>query len=767
MIYKIKDQIEIPLDSLCHVIRKNMTFESLIAAPASHLLQSYRPDEAASDKPRLLPPVPAAIAAPIRPPQERYRVFRIEPRNAKTSMDLDRHQCIRLLQCCAAIRPTIRHVWQLHPLLLKNGLLGSAVTVANRLLQLYVRCGHLIDARRVFEELPHRNRFTWNALIEGHTKSGDLMSSVEMLRSMPDKDEFSWNVVISSFIKSGDLAKARGLFDEMPVKDGMSWNSMIHGYVKYGLHGEAIRLFRDMNFNPTERAKMDSFVLATLLGIWVRTEDIEYGKQIHAYTITSGVEFDSGLISSLIKLYVKCGDLEGATWVLNSLHQRDDFSLSALISGYANLGRIIEAKQIFSQATNPCVVVWNSLISGLVYNNKETEALALFIQMRKTSVSEDFSTLATILSACSSLHFLEQGKQVHSHGIKTGFANDIIFASALIDMYHKCRSPQDACKFFHELRAYDTILLNNMITVYSNCGKIEDAKWVFDSISCKSLISWNSLIVGLSQNGCSIEALYLFCEMNRLGLRMDSFSLVSAISACASISSFDLGEQIFCRAFIIGLDSDSVFSTSLIDFFCKGGFVEIGRKIFDGMIKSDEISWNTMLMGYATNGHGIKALSLFDEMRCSGVGPTGVTFTGVLSACDHCGLVEEGEKWFNAMKRDYDIDPGIEHYSCMVDLFSRAGRLHEAVDLIEQMPFTADATMLSSVLRGCGIYGNMVLGKKVAEKIMELDTQNSSAYVQLSGMLAESGDWERSAIVRDAMRGMQIQKSPGFSWAEC
>lgn len=754
--------------------RENTTFEFRLgrcyyiectSTRRLRLLHSFQPNEAASDKRgcvlqfRPLSPLNIRRSCPC--------TSLSSPVTGKTAMDLDRHHCIRLLQSCAAIRPSVRQVGQLHPLLLKSGLLGSAVTVANRLLQLYARCGHMIEARRVFEDIPHRNRFTWNALIEGYTKSGNFLGSVEVLRSMPDKDEFSWNVVISGFIKSGDLANARALFNEMPVKDGVSWNSMIHGYVRNGFYGEAIKLFRDMNSDPTERAKVDSFVFATLSRVLIHAEDIDYGRQMHAHIVTSGIEFDSGLASSLIKLYVKCGDLDSATWILNSLHQPDDFSLSALISGYANLGRISEAKQIFSLAINPCAVVWNSLISGLVYNKKETEALALFNQMRETWVFGDSSTLATILSACSSLCFISQGKQVHSHGTKTGFVDDIIFASALIDMYHKCGSPLDACKFFSELGAYDTILLNNMITVYSNCGKVDDAKKVFGSISYKSLISWNSLIVGLSQNGYSIEALDVFCEMNRLGLRMDNFSLVSAVSACASISSFDLGEQIFCRAFIVGLESDPVFSTSLIDFYCKGGFIEIGRKIFDGMIKSDEISWNTMLMGYATNGHGIKALNLFDEMRCSGVRPTSVTFTGVLSACDHCGLVEAGEKWFNAMKWDYHIDPSIEHYSCMVDLFSRAGRLREAVSLIEQMPFSADATMWSSVLRGCGIYGDRLLGKKVAEKIIELDPQNSSAYVQLSGVLAESGDWERSAIVRNAMRVMQIQKSPGFSWAEC
>ncbi|KAJ0086729.1 hypothetical protein Patl1_08197 [Pistacia atlantica] len=147
-----------------------------------------------------------------------------------------------------------------------------------------------------------------------------------------------------------------------------------------------------------------------------------------------------------------------------------------------------------------------------------------------------------------------------------------------------------------------------------------------------------------------------------------------------------------------------------------------------------------MLMGYATNGQGYEALALFNEMRNAGIRPTGITFTGVLSACDHCGLVEDGRKWFNAMKWDYHIDPEIEHYSCMVDLFARAGCLAEAVKLIEQMPFEADASMWSSVLRG--------------------------AYVQLSSIFATSGEWEKSSLVRKVMRQRQVKKNPGYSWAD-
>ncbi|XP_024451893.2 putative pentatricopeptide repeat-containing protein At1g77010, mitochondrial isoform X4 [Populus trichocarpa] len=541
---------------------------------------------------------------------------------------------------------------------------------------------------------------------------------------------------------------ARRLFNEMPNRNGVVWNSMIHSYARNGSPREAVRLFKELNLDPLDKSCCDTFVLATVIGACTDLGEIQCGKQIHARILIDNMELDSVLTSSLINLYGKCGDLDSAHCVLNTMEEPDDFSLSALITGYANHGRMNDARRAFYRKSNSCVVVWNSMISGYVTNNEEIEAFLLFNDMQKKGLKVDFSTLATILSACSSLCNSQHGKQMHAYACKVGLICDNVVASAFIDAYSKCGSLNDACKLFSELKTYDTILLNSMITVYSNSGKIEDAKQIFNTMPSKSLISWNSMIVGLSQNGCPVDALDLFCMMNKLDLRMNRFNLTSVISACASISSLELGEQIFARATVVGLDSDEVISTSLVDFYCKCGFIEIGRKLFDTMMKSDEISWNSMLMGYATNGHGLEALTLFNEMRHAGVRPTEITFTGVLSACDHCGLVEEGWRWFNIMQYDYHIDPGIEHYSCMVDLFARAGYLEEAMNLIKRMPFEADASMWSSVLRGCMAHGEKDLGEKVAQQIIELDPENSGAYVQLSSIFATSGDWESSALVR-------------------
>ncbi|MFQ6628564.1 hypothetical protein Gotur_035411 [Gossypium turneri] len=599
------------------------------------------------------------------------------------TMELDHQYYGRLLQSCTT-RNSILLGKQLHLFFLKKGILGSTLTVGNRLLQMYARCGTMAETWKLFDEMPQRNCFSWNTLIEGYMKSGNKEKSLELFQLMPHKNDFSWNLVISGFAKAGELEVAGALFDDMPRKNGVACYSMIHGYARNGEAKKAIELFKESG------SLGDAFVLATVIGACVDLGAIEYGKQIHAHMVVAGIELDPVLCSSLINLYGKCGDLDGASRVLNLMTEPDDFSLSALISGYATCGRMTDARRIFDRKSDPSVVLWNSLISGHVLNNEEIKALALFNKMREKGVREDFSSIAVILRACSSLYILEHVKQMHGHA-------------------HK---------------------------------------------------------VGLSQNGCPVEALDLFFKMNKLNLRIDKFTLASAISACASISSIELGDQVFAKATHIGLESDQIISTSLVDFYCKCGLVEYGRKIFDTMTKSDEISWNSMLMGYATNGHGFEALLLFNEMINAGVAPTDVTFIAVLSACDHCGLLEEGRKWFNSMKRDYHYDPGIEHYSCMVDLFARVGCLEEAMNLIGEMPFKADASLWLSVLRGCVAHGDKTLGKEVAKRIIELDPGNSSAYVQLSSLFATSGEWETSAIVRKIMREKQIQKNPGFSWAD-
>ncbi|OAY83249.1 putative pentatricopeptide repeat-containing protein, mitochondrial, partial [Ananas comosus] len=452
--------------------------------------------------------------------------------------------------------------------------------------------------------------------------------------------------------------------------------------------------------------------------------------------------------------------------VLDQLPEVDEFSLSAMISGYAGCGRVVEARRVFDRRENPSIVLWNSLINGLVSNCQTEEALELFIKMSREGVKPDSSTFATILSACASFSMLEYSKQIHACAFKNGNLGGVIVASTLIDLYSKSGLWEDACKVFAELKVYDTIVFNSMINMYSNCGRIEEARWVFDTIPSKSLISWNSMIVGYSQNGYAIEALNLFYEMHGLGLHIDQVALASSISACGSICYVKFGEQLFALSIILGLQSDHIITSALVDLYCKCGNVIYGRMLFDETKRPDEVLYNSMLMGFASNGYGSEVLELFEAMRSEGIRLNEVTFIALLSGCCHCGLIEEGLRWFNKMEEDYGIEPLVEHYSCIVDLFVRAGRLEEAVDFIENMPFRADVSMWTSVLGGCKARGDEALASKVVQRLVEIDYENASHYVQLASVFASSGEWERSAQVRRMMHDRNIAKNPGHSWLE-
>ncbi|CAF2060751.1 hypothetical protein YC2023_078610 [Brassica napus] len=665
-----------------------------------------------------------------------------------------RRRYVGLLQSCSNKETLWR---QTHGFFLKKGFLSSIVIVANHLLQIYTRCGRMNNARNLLDEMPERNIFSFNTMLEGYMNSGDKGSSLNLFNTMPERDSYSWNVVVSGFAKAGELGLARRLFDAMPEKDVKTLNSLLHGYIQNGYAEESLRLFKEV------RLRADVVTLTTVLKACAKLEALECGKEIHARVLIGGVEYDYVLNSALVNLYAKCGDLRMASGMVDRVGEPDDHSLSALISGYASCGSVDEARTLFDRRRNRCVFLWNSMISGYVANNMETQALVLFKEMRNEA-QEDSRTLAAVVNACSGLGIIETGKQFHCHAYKFGLGDDIVVASTLLDMYSTCGSPDEACKLFSEVKSYDTILLNSMIKVYFSCGRVEDAKSVFERIERKSLISWNSMTVGFSQNGCPGYTLEYFRQMHKLDLPTDKFSLSSVISACASVSSLELGEQVFARATIVGLDSDQIVSSSLIDLYCKCGSVEHGRRVFGTTVKSDEVPWNSMISGYATNGYGSEAIELFKKMS---VRPTRITFMGVLTACNYCGLVEEGRKLFEAMKLDDGFVPDREHYSCMVDLLARAGYLEEAMDLVEEMPLEADASMWSSVLRGCVANGDKAMGKKVAEKIIELEPENSVAYVQLSVIFATSGDWESSALVRKLMREKHVNKSPGSSWAEC
>ncbi|CAN6300440.1 unnamed protein product [Urochloa humidicola] len=508
---------------------------------------------------------------------------------------VDVPSCIQLLRSCGAAAGR-----QLHQLLLKSGHVPSSLPPTNALLLMYARGSplHFRDARLLFDEMPTRNCFSYNSLVTALFKSGDVHGALRVFRSMPDRNTFSWNSVITGLTAAGDLDTARDLLDEMPVKDAVACNAVLHRYVRCGRVDEAFTLLK--RIGPQCNAEMasspwnDPFVLTTVIGACADGMKYDFGRQAHARMVVTKIEIDSVLGCALIDMYCKCGDLDSARRVHDGLKHIDDFSLSALVHGYTSRGQLHEALCLFDKVENPSIALWSSLIGGCVPAYHGDAAFVLFVRMLRSGMLPNSSTYASVLNVCGFLGMLKPGQQTHGCALKSGAAHDLIAASALIHFYSKCSLWADACQAFSELRHHDTIVLNTMVTVYSNCGRTDEARRVFDMIPSKSVISWNSMIVGFSQNGHALDAMELFCEMHRLGLRLDKVAIASVLSASSSICSISFGEQIFGLAVALGLQSDHIVASSLIDLYCKCGNLANGCRIFDRIDDPDEVLWNSI-----------------------------------------------------------------------------------------------------------------------------------------------------------------------------
>lgn len=282
------------------------------------------------------------------------------------------------------------------------------------------------------------------------------------------------------------------------------------------------------------------------------------------------------------------------------------------------------------------------------------------------------------------------------------------------------------------------------------------------------LIIWFPELNRYAQNGQPEEAIKLFNAMRESTTEPDKYTVAAVLSACASVGALKLGSWVDGFASRKGLINRNVYiSTALVDMYAKCGNLDRAIKIFQSMPHKNVVSWNAMISAMASHGHGQEAIELFhcmlDEKE---VTPNDITFVGLLSACVHTGLVNEGRQWFNLMETKFGIVPRIEHYSCMVDLLARAGKVEEAWEFIENMPEEPDAVLLGALLNACRNSKNVEIGEKVMGKILELEPLNSGNYVISSKIYVNSNRLEDAARMRGLMKERGVSKTPGCSWIE-
>ncbi|KAL3519180.1 hypothetical protein ACH5RR_021769 [Cinchona calisaya] len=521
---------------------------------------------------------------------------------------------------------------------------------------------------------------------------------------------------------------------------------------------------------PANSTYLTPYKFSLLLKECIKAKTIEPCKQIHALLLSSSIYWNT-------------------------------FSLASKLTGvYASCGDIISAKSIFRGTQSPNLFAFNWMISALTFHGHHQEALGYFTLLQESkNFFPNSYTFSFVLKACLGLMELNKGKEVHGLIFKMGSGMDVSVGNSLIDMYGKCGNIWEARLVFDEMSKRDVASWTSMICGYSRVGRIEesvalfermrlegvepndftwnamiagyarrgdcDNAFMFFSMMCgerlvPDLVTWNAMISGFVQSQRTGKAFKLFQDMLGSGIRPNQVTVTGLLPACGLIGSIHRGREIhgfICR---MGMDINAFVASALIDLYSKCGSIRNARNVFNSISCKNIASWNAMVRCYGNNGMVDLAVELFQRMQDEGVQANEVTFTSILSSCSHGGLIDQGLEIFKLMKEYYGIEASQEHYSSVVDLLCRSGRMEEAYDTVKEMPIEATESIIGAFLNGCMMHERKDLAEKMVEDVI---LKKPGGFVTLSNIYAAEGDWRQVETVRMLMKDKGVLKMPGSS----
>ncbi|CAN6441498.1 unnamed protein product [Victoria cruziana] len=522
-------------------------------------------------------------------------------------------------------------------------------------------------------------------------------------------------------------------------------------------------------------------------------------KQLHAQMIVAGLHFHHQILSTIYGIYAKSGDLPSARGLFDEMPVRSTFVWNLMIQAYSDNGDSLNAVLLYrnmlvdgARADNftlPCVLMscvcvdggvslgrqihgqifklglhsdvyvgnslmnmygdfkmfdeaqsvfgclplrsvacWTTLSRLHVAEGRPRLAIEMFRQMELQGVEIDPVAAITMIGACRQLGSVFNGRKVHEHVRRTGLESDLRVGNSLVRMY-------------------------------IDCDSIEDARAAFDQIKFKNVVSWTTMLGGYIKKGCFNEGLNLFKEMQVKGIRPDALSISSVLPACARITACTNGQEIHCYAIKNELDSQLALKNAIIDMYVKSGRIDYASKLFSTMEIKDVVSWTVMIAGYSLHGQGELGIELFQEMKNSNVQPDQIIYTAVLYACCVARRVEEGLHYFKCIAA-----PKVDHWACVVYLLSCAGRFAEAKAFMQDARVGKYASVQRAFLNGCRIHGKKQLGRRIAELLTELETENADNYVLLSNMYAAMGKRQYASKYRKLITDLGLKTRKAYSW---
>nr|GMD32637.1 pentatricopeptide repeat-containing protein At3g47530 [Ipomoea batatas] len=445
------------------------------------------------------------------------------------------------------------------------------------------------------------------------------------------------------------------------------------------------------------------------------------------------------ILISLVKSSTqRCHLLQIHAYLLRTCLLRNHLVCSAFLSRLSlpPFQDLSYARRVFDKLPRRNVSSYNTMIRAYAMGNLAKQGLELYREMLSLGICPVSSSLSFVIKCIVKIGCLFGGMQVHAQALRDGHQSDSLLLTGLMDFYSSRKKYGDACKVFDEIPVKDTVAWNTLITCYMKNHRRRDALGVFDMMQ--------------SSNGC----------------QPDDVTCLLVLQACAQLNTLEFGERVH-RYIVEHAYGDAMnVSNMLITMYSRCGCVEKAYEVFRNMPRKDVVSWSAMVSGLASNGYGRDAIEAFKQMQRAGVAPDDQTFTGVLSACSHSGLLDEGRMLFDRMSREFRILPNVHHYGCMVDLMGRAGLLEEAYEFVESMRVKPDATIWRTLLGACRIHRNPTLGERVVEHLIELKAQEAGDYVLLLNMYSSVADWEKVVNLRKLMKENGIHTTPACSTIE-
>ncbi|KAF2296002.1 hypothetical protein GH714_035624 [Hevea brasiliensis] len=619
------------------------------------------------------------------------------------------------------------------------------IFIGTALVDMYCKLGDLELARKVFDKMPKKDVITWNVMILGLSQSvnpqealgfirnmqlvgmePDLVSIVNLVpavSSLGDIDACSTihgyvirrgfdavvsNGLIDMYSKCGNIDVASQVFKQMQDRNDISWITMMTGYAHNECFFEVLDLFDCMK-RGNVRLNYVSIVNALLAAAEMR--DLRRGKEIHDYARKQKIDSDVLIATALMTMYAKFGDPDAAKSLLQGLKGRD-------------------------------LVAWSAIIAALVQSGYPEDALSLFREMQNDCLKANNVTLMSVLSACAEVLCPRIGKSVHCYAVKSHIDSDISLGTTLVSMYAKCGFFASALTIFNRMPCKDIVMWNALINGYTQNGDPYHAMEIFHEVQVSEIcpdsgtlgtdfkkdeVSWNVLIAGYVHSGHAKEAISAFCQMKLENFHPNLVTIVSVLPAVACLSSLTEGMAFHACIIRMGFEYNILVQNCLIDMYAKCGQLHNSENLFYGMKSKNTVSWNVMLTG-------------------------------------HAGLIDEGRTIFDAMCKKHHLEPGLEHYACMVDLLGRAGLFDEILHLIKAMPLEPDARVWGALLGACKMHSKILLAEFAVDHLLKLEPKNPTHHVVLSNIYAKSARWGDAGDTRSKMINTGLRKGPGWSW---